>query len=83
MSVSALSAKFSVSFCSSIEEIRAVEVQCSRELKGNSFKSGQNTDSRVQMFCLLFTFWDRQDRLSLTVILLVGGGLFGCLFVLK
>jgi len=59
LSVSALIAKFRVSFCGSIDEIGAAEVQCSCELKGKSFKFGQNTDSRAQIFCLPFTFWDR------------------------
>lgn len=74
MLVSALTAKFSVSF----DEIGAVAARCSRELKGNGFKFGQNADSRVQMFCLPFTVWERQGRLSLSVFLLVGRGLFVC-----
>lgn len=82
ISVSSLTAKFSVLFCSGVDEIGLAGVQCSHQLKGNSFKFGQNTDSRVQMFCLLFTFWQRQDKLSLTATLLVGRVLFVCFEVI-
>lgn len=41
-------------------------MQCSREVKGNDLKFGQGSDSRVQVLCFPFMFWDRQNRPSLT-----------------
>lgn len=59
----------------------ALEVQSSHELKGNSLKFGQDTDSRVQVFCFHILGYAEQ-AITNFCCLLVGFSLFVCFKVI-